>query len=35
VAEAGLKLVKDGYLLAEDMPVLVERAGRQWDYTVK
>jgi hypothetical protein len=35
VAEAGLKLVKDGYLLAEDLPALVERAGRQWDYTVK
>jgi hypothetical protein len=35
VAEAGLKLVKDGYLLAEDLPDLVERAGRQWDYTVK
>ena len=35
VAEAGLKLVKDGYLLAEDLPELVERAGRQWDYTVR
>lgn len=35
VAEAGLKLVKDGYLLAEDLPALVERAGQQWDYTVK
>jgi hypothetical protein len=35
VAEAGLKLVKDGYLLAEDLPALVERAGRTWDYTVK
>jgi hypothetical protein len=21
--------------LAEDLPALVERAGRQWDYTVK
>jgi hypothetical protein len=35
VTEAGLKLVKDGYLLAEDLPALVERAGRQWDYTLK
>jgi hypothetical protein len=35
VKEAGSKLVKDGYLLAEDLPSLVERAGRQWDYTVK
>ncbi|MBO0726708.1 MAG: hypothetical protein J2P52_13985 [Blastocatellia bacterium] len=35
VKEAGSKLVKDGYLLAEDLPPLVERAGRQWDYTVK
>lgn len=35
VAEAGLKLVKGGYLLAEDLPVLIERAGQQWDYTVK
>jgi alpha/beta hydrolase family protein len=35
VKEAGSKLVKDGYLLTEDLPALVERAGRQWDYTVK
>jgi hypothetical protein len=35
VAEAGLKLVKDGYLLAEDLPALVERSGLQWDYTMK
>jgi hypothetical protein len=35
VKEAGSKLIKDGYLLAEDLPALVERAGRQWDYTVK
>src|SRR5262245_36486537 len=35
LAEAGLKLVKDGYLLAEDLPALIERAGRQWDYTMK
>lgn len=35
VAEAGVKLVKGGYLLAEDLPVLIERAGQQWDYTMK
>jgi len=35
VKEDGSKLVKDGYLLAEDLPSLIERAGRQWDYTVK
>jgi hypothetical protein len=35
MVEAGLGLVKDGYLLAEDLPALVERAGQQWDYTVK
>ena len=35
VKKVGSKLVKDGYLLAEDLPILVERAGRQWDYTVK
>jgi len=35
VAEAGLKLIKGGYLLAEDLPALVERAGQQWDYTMK
>jgi alpha/beta hydrolase family protein len=35
VSEAGLKLVKDGYLLAEDLPALVERAGRQWDYSIQ
>jgi hypothetical protein len=35
VAEAGLKLVKGGYLLAEDLPALIERAGLQWDYATK
>ena len=35
VAEAGLKLVKDGYLLAEDLPELIERARRQWDFAMK
>ncbi len=35
VAEAGVKLIKGGYLLAEDLPALIERAGQQWDYAVK
>src|SRR5215468_6170944 len=35
VAEAGLKLVKGGYLLDEDLPVLIERAGQQWYYATK
>jgi len=35
VAEAGLKLIKSGYLLADDLPVLIERAGEQWDYAIK
>lgn len=35
VAEAALKLVQDGYLLAADMPVMIERAATQWDYLMK
>ena len=35
VAEAGLKLVKEGYLLAEDLPVLLTRASEQWAYATK
>jgi Alpha/beta hydrolase domain len=35
VAEAGLKLVKGGYLLDEDLPALIERAGQQWAYATK
>ncbi|MGE0132152.1 MAG: alpha/beta hydrolase domain-containing protein [Blastocatellales bacterium] len=35
LAEAGVKLVKGGYLLAEDLPLLIERAGQRWDYTMK
>jgi hypothetical protein len=35
VAEAGGKLIKGGYLLAEDLPSLVERAGLQWDFVTK
>jgi len=35
VAEAGLKLIKGGYLLAEDLPVLLNRATEQWAYATK
>jgi hypothetical protein len=31
-AEAALKLIKDGYLLAEDLPALLNRAGEHWDF---
>ena len=33
--EAALKLVKEGYLLAEDFPALLTRAGEHWDYATK
>lgn len=32
VQEAGATLVKDGYLLAEDLPAVVRRAGEHWDF---
>jgi hypothetical protein len=35
IAREALLLVKGGYLLPEDMPLLVERAGAQWDYAMK
>ncbi len=35
IAEAGLKLIRNGYLLAEDLPALLERAGQQWDYATR
>jgi hypothetical protein len=35
IAEAALKLVKEGYLLPEDVPALIERAGRYWEHTMK
>jgi hypothetical protein len=35
VAESALKLIRGGYLLAEDLPSLVERAGQQWDFVTK
>jgi len=32
VTEAGLALVKDGYVLREDLPYLLERAAAGWDW---
>jgi hypothetical protein len=31
VQEASASLVKDGYLLADDVPKVVQRAGDHWD----
>jgi hypothetical protein len=33
VAESGLSLVKQGYVLAEDLPYLLQRAAAGWDWT--
>ncbi len=35
VQEAGASLVKDGYLLADDLPSVVKRAGEHWDLLVR
>lgn len=35
VTEAALKLVADGYLLAEDLPAVIGRAGEHWDGATK
>ena len=32
VTEAGLALVKEGYVLREDLPFLLERAAAGWDW---
>ena len=32
VTEAGLALVKQGYVLREDLPFLLERAAAGWDW---
>jgi hypothetical protein len=34
-AEVALQLVKEGYLLAEDIPALLTRAGAYWDYATR
>jgi len=35
ITEVALKLVKGGYLLAEDLPGVIERAAQHWDYANK
>ena len=35
VQDAAASLVKDGYVLAEDVPAIVKRAGDHWDLLVK
>ena len=32
VSSAGLQLIEDGYLLAEDLPPILIRAEQHWDY---
>ena len=35
IQDAAAPLVKDGYLLADDVPALVKRAGDHWDWLTK
>ena len=35
VSDAGLRLVDDGYLLAQDLAPILERAGEHWDYVME
>jgi alpha/beta hydrolase family protein len=35
IQDAAAPLVKDGYLLADDVPALVKRAGDHWDWLAK
>ena len=35
VAEAALKLIRDRYLLAEDLPDILDRAREYWDYAMR
>ncbi len=32
IAGAGVELVDTGYILAQDLPVIIKNAGRHWDY---
>jgi hypothetical protein len=34
VTEAAMGLVKDGYLLADDLSPILTQAGRHWDYVM-
>ena len=35
VSQAALRLVDDGYLLAEDLVPVLDRAGEHWDYLME
>jgi hypothetical protein len=35
ITEAALKLVKGGYLQAEDLPGVIERAAQHWDFVTR
>ncbi|HEX9002343.1 MAG TPA: alpha/beta hydrolase domain-containing protein, partial [Blastocatellia bacterium] len=35
ITEAALKLVKGGYLLAEDLPGVIDRAAQHWEYAIR
>lgn len=35
IAESALRLVREGYLLPEDLPPLLERAREQWDWATR
>ena len=35
VADAGIRLIENGYLLGKDLPTIVKHAGRHWDYLMK
>ncbi len=35
VADAAIRLIEDGYLLGKDLPGIVQRAGRHWDYLME
>ena len=32
IADAGIRMIEEGYLLGKDLPEIVKRAGRHWDY---
>ena len=32
VAGAAIRMIEDGYLLGKDLPAMLQRAGRHWDY---
>ena len=35
VSEAALRLIDDGYLLAEDLAPILGRAGEHWNYLME